>query len=277
MLKKECLLHSIEQDGLNTEITVGKALYAYGYLHDDDYQFGKLEPSFGFTGIAINARTPNTPSSYCVTFAPGPSGIVVAEVYANEWDSKVEELYFPSEKVSITKTNVKDLAPLFVSLLGKTVPLKIRFSQEGLSELKNRLMGGGVKTLIAQAIAALLGGSHDACEGNVALHIGPCSLHGRAFSLRGYEWNGDRPESVITRNWILRPDPLDRHRRSSKRRMEAKKHSVRHLWRKCKSSHRAFGHEDIRSVRSSGFRELRSADHLHGVACNAPSFKGGVA
>lgn len=157
MLKKEHLLHAIEQNGLNTEITIGVANSAYGYLHDDDYQFGNLEPSFGFTGIAINNRTPNTPS-YCVTFASGylPSAIVVAEVEANEWDPKVEALYFPSEKVSITEANIKDMMQLFVSRLGETLPLKIRFSQEGLSEF-NRLMGG-VKTLISQAIAALLGG-----------------------------------------------------------------------------------------------------------------------
>lgn len=140
MLNKENLLCAIEQNGLDAEITIGVVNSAYGYLHDDDYQFGNLEPSYGFTGIAINNRTPNTPS-YCVTFASGylPSAIVVAEIEANEWDPKVEALYFPSEKVSITEANIKEMMQLFVSCLGKTIPVKIRLSQEGLIGLRNQL------------------------------------------------------------------------------------------------------------------------------------------
>lgn len=115
-----------------TSFTIGKQGTAYGYVNDEDYSFGKLEPSFGITGLAVNSSR----FSYCITFAGGytPSAIVVVEVLANEWDSRVEELYFPSVDASFTKENVYDLLEILEPNVNSTLSLYIKFSENSFIE-----------------------------------------------------------------------------------------------------------------------------------------------
>lgn len=126
MLNKELMLYPLNNSYVKTSLTVGREGNAFGYLNDEDYSFGKLNPSLGLTGLAVNSSG----VSYCVTFAGGytPSAIVVAEVLSNEWDPKIEELYFPEVQISITKENVFDLLPLFKSNVNQTLSLYIKIS-----------------------------------------------------------------------------------------------------------------------------------------------------
>ncbi len=126
MLNKELMLSPLNNNYFKTSLTIGRVGKAFGYLNDTENLIGKLNPSLGLTGLAVNSSG----YSYCITFASGfmPSAIVAAEVYPSEWDPRIEELYFPEVQISITEENVFDLLPLFKSNVNQTLSLYIKAS-----------------------------------------------------------------------------------------------------------------------------------------------------